>query len=100
MPKPKPRQVSAHQLVVKTAKDMAASLYEELAKDNTWYRMNPNQAVFVEMSHGSLIEQARGILAKMLEGDYPEQMKLEIADALILDKQLVLGRGVRNVVMH
>lgn len=91
------RTGSAHNLVVKTAKDMAGAVYEELAKDNEWYKLNPNQEDFIERAHGSLIDQARQVLAGMLRNPaIPAEQKDVIAEALILDNSLVVGRGIKK----
>lgn len=94
------RQIHCHKLVADTAKGMAAAMYEELAKNNGWYKMNPSQSVFVEKAYGSLIEQARQILASMLSSKTVEEQQKEIIfEALLLDKSLQQGRGVRNRVI-
>jgi hypothetical protein len=89
------RQVHCHKMVAETARGMAEAVYEELARDNDWYKMNPDRAVFIEAAYGSLIAQARQVLAKMLESltVAPEQKEL-IFEALVLDKSLKGGRDV------
>lgn len=90
------KESSAHTLVAQTAQEMAGALYEELAKNNDWYLLNPDQKEFIERTWGSLIEQARGVLAKMLGSpNTPEEQKELIAEALILDNSLVVGRGAK-----
>lgn len=91
------RQVHCHKMVAETARGMAEAVYEELAKKNEWYALNPSRTVFVEATYGSLIEQARQVLAGMLESKTvtPEQKEL-IFEALVLDKSLKGGRDVRH----
>lgn len=69
-----------HKEVRKIAKGIAAAAYEELARDDIFYRAYPNQNLFVEQNWLSFIPQARKTLLEMLGGDYPEVMKEEIFD--------------------
>jgi len=94
------RQVHCHKMVAETARGMAAAVYEELAKKNEWYALNPSQTIFVETTYGSLIDQARQVLANMLESKTvtPEQKEL-IFEALVLDRSLKGGRDTRNRVV-
>jgi hypothetical protein len=94
------RKLHCHKLVAETAKEMAAAVYEELAKRNEWYALNPSQKAFVEATYGSLIEQARQVLANMLASNsVPLEQKEAIFEALVLDKTLKFGRGIRNRVV-
>lgn len=96
------KSMSAHHLIVDTAKEMAGALYEDLAKDNVWYKqwraahpgMNEPrlQYRFIVAMRPKLIQQARTTLTKMLKGSYPQVLKDQIADALIKDASLVRGR--------
>jgi hypothetical protein len=95
------RQIHCHKMVADTAKGMAAAVYEELAKNNAWYELNRSQQVFVEKTYGSLIEQARQVLAQMLSSKTVEEQQKEIIfEALLLDKSLQQGRGVRSRVIN
>jgi hypothetical protein len=85
--------IIAHELVAATAKGMAECLYEELAKDNVFYKNNPDQKKFVNMMYPILIEQARTTLAGMLGGGFPEALKEQIHDALVKDSTLPRKRN-------
>lgn len=101
MKKRKLQQAAAHKLVAQTAREMAGAIYEELAKNNEWYKANPSQTEFIERVHGSLLVQARDVLASMLAlPNYPETLKEQIAEALILDNQLQLGRRAKTRVLN
>lgn len=87
------RKVMAHELVAATAREMASALYEELAQDNGWYKANPDLADFVERTRGSLLTQARAVLAGMLNKPaLPDEQKDLILEALVLDNELPRAR--------
>lgn len=69
-----------HKEVRKIAKGIAAAAYEELARDNIFYKAHPNQGSFINRYWTAFIPQSRQILLQMLAGDYPEDMKEEIFD--------------------
>lgn len=79
----------AHKLIAETAKEIAAAAYEDMALDNTFYQMWPNQKKFVNKQHRTFIRAAREALAKMLGmPEYSEEIKEEIFQALLLDRAL------------
>ena len=80
-----------HKLIAKTAKEMAACAYEEWAHDDLFYKLWPNQKLFVAKNWKDFVRIARASLAQMLSGNYPEIMKEEILDALIKDRSLPQG---------
>lgn len=92
----------AHKLIDETAREMAASVYEELMKKNDWYARwrakNPDagpkalQYRFVMKVYPTLLENARAILAGMLNTSPDERLRETIAEALLLDNTLVAGR--------
>jgi len=55
----KTQQKMAHELVAKTAKEMAAIFYDELAKDNDFYKFYPKQAMFIKREWHRFIDAAR-----------------------------------------
>ena len=94
------RQRAAHKLVASVAKEMAGAVYEQCAKDNDWYRLNPSQKRFIEDHHGTFLEQARQVLGAMLQNPaYDEKTKEEIAEALIKDNELSVGHGVQTSIV-
>ena len=74
----------AHELIAKTAKDMAGCWYEEAAHDNEFYSFYPDQKMFIKREWKRFVEHARKTLASML-GDttVPEWQKEQIFEALI-----------------
>jgi hypothetical protein len=87
-------QKHCHILIADTAKEMAGSLYEELALDDLFYKINPSQKAFIASQWGKFVPQARATLAQMLETDISDSLKLQIEDALIKDNALRHTPGV------
>ena len=82
-------EVNAHKMVAHLCKEMANEVYEELAKKNGWYKANPNRRNFVNSCAPTLRQEARQILARMLErNDVSTYEKDKIFEALMLDKVL------------
>lgn len=81
-----------HKLLRKTAQEMAGALYEHLATDDVFYRLNPSQKHFINTQWPRLLDKARATLAQMLSGNYPDSLKAQIHEALILDNALRRGR--------
>lgn len=80
---------AAHKLIAETAKEMAAAMYEELAKANAdWYRKHPSQKQFVRKHWPNYMESARHTLARLLTTGIAESLKEQISDALIKDNTL------------
>lgn len=88
-----------HVLIRQTARDMAAAQYEELAKDNAFFKQWPKAHQFVNAAWRNYIEIARAALTEMLSGDHPQSMKDEIYDALLKDNALP-GRGTRHQALN
>lgn len=91
----------AHKLIAKTAEVMAATAYEELARDNKFFKAWPNQARFAKAHIKAYTKAARTVLASMLGKDFPNMskeeettMKDEIAEALFADFALPAGGKV------
>lgn len=94
-----------HKLVWLTAVEMAAEVFNTLARDNAWYAqyklehptlksLDELQFHFATKVMGpKLIDGARATLTEMLARNISEEMKIEIHDALIKDNELRLGRG-------
>lgn len=87
------RQV--HTLIAETAKEIAGAWYEQAAsKDANFYRRFPNQRRFVASKWGSFVGEARQSLTAILgQKEYPENLKREIYEALINDRNIApVGR--------
>lgn len=82
-----------HRMVVTLAMKIANEEYERYAHNNTWYAANPHRKPWVLAATPFYTEPARATLATMLAGNYPEPLKQQIADALIMDNAF---RGKRN----
>ena len=74
-----------HELIAKTAKEMAYADYEIMARDNQFYKNWPNSRNWMRKFWPLYVEPARATLATMLRGNYSEALKQEVFDALILD---------------
>lgn len=91
-----------HKLVFETAKSMAHELYDALMQKNDWYALwktqNPGLGAkaledrFVRKNHAKMVPAARAALAGMLSGPYPDEVKDQIFEALLLDNSLTHGR--------
>ncbi len=97
------KKVHAHELVVKTARDMAFELYEEVMSGqnelyagwkNQWPDATPEerQRRFVELIYPKLLEPARAILAHMLSDRHLEHLHEAIYHSIILDNAVRAGR--------
>lgn len=92
---PKHRIPEAHSLVADTAREFANELYEMWARDNKFYKRFPEgkgRRRFVEYVAPQFLPEARAQLAGMLTGDYPDEAKARIYEALQLDNTLTRGR--------
>lgn len=78
-----------HELVAETAKEFARAVYEDMAKDNDWYRKWPNEEVFVRRRWQSFIQPAREHLAELLHPSKhymtTEAMRAQIHEAILLN---------------
>lgn len=85
--------VYCHKLVAETAKNLARAAYEHIAvRNNEFFAQNPSMEAFVAKTWPGFVEDARTTLVKMLSGSYPEELKQEIYQAIVLDNQLTRGR--------
>lgn len=97
-------QTSAHchKMIRDVAQAMAHEVYDELMKDNEWYKIwkkknygasqKALEERFVRAVWPGLIEQARATLAQMLSGPLDANLKDQIYEALLLDNTLIYGR--------
>ncbi len=77
-------QKLAHELLAKTAKEMAAAWYEELAHDNEFYAFYPKQQMFINREWKRFIDLAKQQLTLMLGNPAVEEwQKEQIFDALV-----------------
>jgi hypothetical protein len=89
-----------------TAIEMAGELYDLLMKNNQqfaeWKRMHEGftpaqlEIRFLELKWPELIEDARTTLARMLGDNVPEELKMQIHDALVKDNGLRMVRMARQ----
>lgn len=81
-----------HKIIAKTAQEIAACAYQDMAKDNNFYKLWPKEREFVNKQWPTFIRAARASLAQMLGMDkYSESVKEKIFEALTLDRALPLG---------
>lgn len=81
-------QAAVHTQVREVAEGMAQVCYEQLARNDAWYKNHPDRNKYVAHVWPMLIDEARATLARMLQGPYNEGLKAKVAEALILDRQL------------
>lgn len=82
----------AHKLIAKTAQEIAAAAYQDMAMDDDFYKMWPKEKAFVNKMWPTFVRVARQTLANMLSMDqYSEELKDDIAHALMLDRALPAG---------
>ena len=103
MPKKMQNGAHCHLMVAKVAQDMTRVLYGAMMENNKlyaeWKRQHPGASArgledsFVKQYWPNAIAGARATLAHMLTLPGDEALKDQIAEALILDKQLVKGRA-------
>jgi len=97
------RMLHAHELVVKTAKEMAYELYEEVMSGKNdmyagwkdqWPEKSPEerQELFVQFIYPKLLEPARAILAHMLADPQYAHLHESIYDCILKDSALKGGR--------
>lgn len=85
----------SHWLIAQTAQSMAMSMYEDMATRMDGFAKSITPDVFCDMMWPELLEEARATLLRMLHGNYPEHLKEEIAQAIVLDNTLTFGRQER-----
>lgn len=98
----KPRVSHAHELIVKTAKELCGAHYEELMKNDklfaAWKAKHSEaaetalQGLFIEHYYPGYLEVARATLTGLLNTKLDPILKDQIADALIKDQTLRRGR--------
>lgn len=99
------RKVAAHELVLKTARDMAHELFDEVMTGNNelykgWKeltdagQLTPAQAerLFVELISPKLLEPARAILANMLSNPALAHLHETIYQSMLLDNSIRASR--------
>lgn len=102
-----------HWRIAKTAKALAAAAYEELAKDNDFYKVNRSMRRYVERAWQDYIPFARSALVDILGKDYAyeialgvytrdgvEKMKAEVHETLVLDGGLKAAPFVQSEALH
>jgi hypothetical protein len=91
---------AAHPTIREVAKEMAGVVYEQHARNNLWFAMNPSQKAFINLVAPSLIDQARMTLGEALgRADVADDVKAEIAEVLFADATLQFGRTTRTRVL-
>lgn len=78
-----------HKLIAETAKELAYTVYEEMAHTDQFYKTWPNNHLFVAARWQSFIQTARTHLAELLHPDNhhktDENQRQEIYEALKLN---------------
>jgi glycogen debranching enzyme len=90
----------AHNKVAKVAKAIAAEFYEHMAHDNAFYQQWPSLNGFVARAWHRFHPQARQSLTKIIAGEYPQQMKDEAYEALLLDSAINPRKRPKSAILH
>ena len=77
-----------HKAVRAIAKEMAGAAYEEMAKNDGFYALHPNQNLFIAKNWKYFVGYARTSLVQILGGDYPEAVKADTFDIYLKDRAL------------
>lgn len=76
----------AHHMVAHVQQEMAQNVYEELAKNDSFYKEWPDRNEFVRVCAPTLRDEARAVLAEQLaRHDVSQVEKEQIYEALLLD---------------
>ena len=90
------KKAHCHFLVKETARSLAEALYEKMASESPgFYKANPQAQAFVNVNWKHFLEEARSTLVQMLTLPYPEELKEQIAEAIIQDSSLTRDRPAR-----
>lgn len=91
----------AHKLVAETAKKMAAESYDAWATDsNEFYKIYPSQKAYIKAAWSLFVPMARTTLTERLSSNINDDLKEQIADALIKDNALRFGREGNGPELH
>jgi hypothetical protein len=77
-----------HKAVREIAKEMAGASYEELAKEDAFYKRFPNQNLFIAKHWKNYLPFARHSLLQILGGDYPDAVKQDTFEIYLKDREL------------
>lgn len=87
--RPQIAQRVTHELIAKTAQEIAGAFYEDAAGASpVFYKEWPDVNEFIKRRWRTFIPGARDSLTTMLAGDYPAEVKERIFDALGKDAVL------------
>ena len=86
----KAEEIVAHKMIADLAVQMAHETYEQCASHyNNWYKVNPSRTAFVKRCAPTLVEEARRVLAQLLDSDkLPREEKDKIFEALLMDASI------------
>ena len=78
-----------HKLLENIAKEICGAAYEDMAKDDIFFKHWPNQKMFIKKQWGNFVKPARESLAQLLgRPDWPEEQKELMMEALFYDRAL------------
>lgn len=82
-----------HKLIAVTAKEMAATWYDEAAThSDKFYKSYPSQKAFVNRHWGNFVGQARLAMIRLLSKPHISDVaKEDIADAIFSERTLPVG---------
>lgn len=84
-----------HKEVRRVAKEMAGAAYEELAKNDAFYKIWPNQNLFIAKRWALFLQIARDTLVYMLgQEHYSDAMRADLYDVIIKDRELQMVQSM------
>ena len=84
-----------HVEVRRIAKELAGAAYEDFAKNDEFYKVWPNQNLFIAKRWKVFVEIARSTLVYMLgQPGTSEAMKADLYDIIIKDRELQAVQSV------
>lgn len=76
-----------HKEVRRIAKELAGAAYEDFAKNDAFYKMWPNQNLFIAKRWKSFVGIARNTLVYMLgQPHYSDAVKADLYDVIVKDR--------------
>lgn len=87
----------AHNLIAKICMGMANDIYEQNAKHNLWYKLNPDRIEFIMQCAPTLRIDARRVAAEMIRMAPTLEQKEAIFEAIMLDATIPLAAQASNV---
>lgn len=77
-----------HKEIRRIAKGIAGAAYEQMAREDTFFKAYPDENAFIERHWKNFIPDARKSLVALMSGDYPEKIKEDAFNIFVQDRTL------------